>query len=99
MARLVVWGPALSLEIGRGEIRNVEPFFEALLFGLLRAANFAAVGWLARSPWSGINFGILSAIGLVAAYLILVTLSGDPAPHALRHHLASWQALRKRSAT
>jgi len=72
---LVVSGPALSLEIERREVRYAHPFFEALAFGLLRAASFGAAGWLARDAWFGINFGILSAIGFVATYLIL----GPPA--------------------
>jgi len=69
LAGLVVSGPALSLEIGRREVRYVHPFVEALAFGLIRAASFGAAGWLARDAWFGINFGILSAIGLVATYL------------------------------
>ena len=71
LAGLVVSGPALSLEIGRREVRDAHPFLEALAFGLLRAASFGAAGWLARDAWFGINFGILSAIGFVATYLIL----------------------------
>jgi hypothetical protein len=69
--RLGVSGPALSFEIERREVRNLHPFFEALAFGLLRAASFAAAGWLAKDAWFGNNFGILSAIGLVATYLIV----------------------------
>lgn len=71
LAGLVVSGPALSLEIGRREDRYAHPFSEALAFGLLRAASFGAAGWLARDAWFGINFGILSAIGFVATYLIV----------------------------
>src|SRR5271167_1380422 len=71
LAGLVVSGPALSLEIGRREVRYAHPFFEALVFGLLRAASFGAAGWLARDAWFGINFGILSAIGFVATYMIV----------------------------
>jgi hypothetical protein len=68
---LVVSGPALSLEIGRREVRDSHPLIEAVAFGLLRAASFGAAGWLARDAWFGIIFGILSAIGLIAAYMIL----------------------------
>lgn len=68
---LLVSGPALSLEIERRELRNVHPFVDALGFGLLRAASFGAAGWLAKDARFGINFGILSAIGLVATYLIV----------------------------
>jgi len=77
LAGLVVSGPALSLEIGRRDVRNVQPFFEALAFGLLRAVSFGAAGWLARNAWFGINFGILSAIGLITSYLILGPPPGD----------------------
>src|SRR5277367_290314 len=75
LAGLLVSGPALSLEIERRDVRDTHPFFESLAFGLLRAASFGAAGWLARDAWFGINFGILSAIGFVATYLIL----GPPA--------------------
>jgi hypothetical protein len=78
LAGLLVSGPALSFEIGRRETRYVHPFVEAVAFGLLRAISFGAAGWLARGAWFGINFGILSAIGLVATYLIL-----DPPPFEL----------------
>jgi hypothetical protein len=71
LAGLVVSGPTLSLEIGRREVRYAHPFFEALAFGLLRAASFGAAGGLARDAGFGINFGVLSAIGLVPTYLIL----------------------------
>ena len=71
LAGLLVSGPVLSLEIGRREVRYVHPFYEALAFGLLRAASFGAAGWLAKDAWFGISFGILSAIGLVATYLIV----------------------------
>jgi hypothetical protein len=66
LAGLLVSGPALSLEIGRHEVRDAHPQVEAVAFGLLRAANFGAAGWLARDAWFGINFGIFGAIGLVA---------------------------------
>src|SRR5260370_36454794 len=42
LAGLGVSGPALSFEIGRREVRNTHPFFDALAFGLLRAASFGA---------------------------------------------------------
>jgi hypothetical protein len=71
LAGLVVSGPALSLEIGRRNVSDAHPFVGALAFGLLRAASFGAAGWLARDSQFGINFGILSAIGFVAAYLIV----------------------------
>lgn len=71
LAGLVVSGPVLSIEIGRRNVRKAQPFSAALLFGLLRAAGFGAAGWLAKDMWFGINFGILSAIGLVAAYLTI----------------------------
>jgi hypothetical protein len=71
LAGLLVSGPALSIEFERREVREVHPFYEALMFGLLRAASFGAAGWLSRDPWFGISFGILSAIGLVATYLIV----------------------------
>ncbi len=68
---LVVSGPVLSVEIGRRNVRKAQPFSAALIFGLLRAVGFGAAGWLAKDMWFGINFGILSAIGLVAAYLTI----------------------------
>jgi hypothetical protein len=71
LAGLLAAGPVLALEIGRREVRNIHPFLEALLFGLMRAASFGVAGWLARDAWFGINFGMLSAIGYVATYLIL----------------------------
>jgi hypothetical protein len=71
LAGLLVSGPLLSFEIGRREVRNAHPFFEALAFSFLRAASFGAAGWLARDAWFGINFGIFSLIGFVAAYLIV----------------------------
>jgi hypothetical protein len=71
LAGLVGSGPALSLEIGRRNVSDAHPFARALAFGLLRAVSFGAAGWLARDSQFGINFGILSAIGFVAAYLIV----------------------------
>lgn len=64
LAGLLISGPALSLEIERREIRDDQPFSEALGFGLVRAASFGIAGWLAKDAWFGINFGILSALGL-----------------------------------
>src|SRR5215469_3352138 len=57
LAGLIVSGPVLSLEIERRDVRLVHPFFEALAFGLLRAASFGAAGWLAKDAWFGISFG------------------------------------------
>jgi hypothetical protein len=71
LAGLLVSGPALSLEIGRRDVREAHPVVGALVLGLLRAASFGAAGWLARDSEFGINFGILSAIGFVAVYLIV----------------------------
>jgi hypothetical protein len=68
---LLVSGPALSFEIERRDVRSVQPFVEALVFGLLRAVSFGAAGWLAKDAWFGISFGILSAIGFVGAYLLV----------------------------
>jgi hypothetical protein len=75
LAGLLVSGPALSIEIGRRNVRSLHPFFEALAFGLLRAVSFGAAGWLSKDSWFGIVFGILCAIGFVATYLIV----GPPA--------------------
>jgi hypothetical protein len=71
LAGLLISGPALSLEIERREIRDDQPFSEALGFGLVRAASFGIAGWLAKDAWFGINFGILSALGLIATYEIV----------------------------
>ena len=71
LAGLLASGPTLSLEIGRRNFSDAHPFFGALAFGLLRAASFGAAGWLARDSQFGINFGIFSAIGFVASYLIV----------------------------
>jgi hypothetical protein len=79
LAGLLVSGPALSIEIGRRNVREIHPFFEALMLGLLRAASFGAAGWLSEDSWFGINFGIFCAVGFVAAYLIL----GPPAVTSL----------------
>lgn len=82
LAGLLVSGPALSLEIGQRNALEVHPFFQALAFGLLRAASFGAAGWLSKDLWFGINFGIFCAVGFVAAYLIVgppaVASSGRP---------------------
>jgi hypothetical protein len=79
LAGLLVSGPALSIEIGRRELRSVHPSFEALTFGLLRAASFGAAGWLSKDSQFGINFGIFCAVAFVAAYLLL----GPPADTSL----------------
>jgi hypothetical protein len=93
LAGLVVSGPALSLEIRRRDVRDAHPLFEALAFGLLRAASFGAAGWLALDFWFGVNFGILCAIGFTAAYLIV----GPPADVSSGHpHID--QAVLKRAA-
>jgi tetrahydromethanopterin S-methyltransferase subunit F len=68
-------GPALSIEIGRRNVRDIHPFFEALALGLLRTVSFGAAGWLSKDSWFGINFGIFCAVGFVAAYVIV----GPPA--------------------
>jgi hypothetical protein len=81
LAGLLVSGPALSIEIGRRGVREIHPFFEALLLGLLRAVSFGAAGWLSKDSWFGINFGIFCAVGFVAAYLIV----GPPANIGLGH--------------
>jgi hypothetical protein len=71
LAGLLVSGPALSLEIGRRENSRDLTAYEALAFALLRAASFGAAGWLAKDSWFGISFGVFSAIGLVATYLVI----------------------------
>jgi hypothetical protein len=71
LAGLLVSGPALSLEIGRRDHSRGLSHNEAVAFALLRAASFGAAGWLAKDPWFGVWFGVLSAIGLVATYLTL----------------------------
>src|ERR1700758_2749497 len=63
LAGLLVSGPALSIEIGRRSVREIHPFFEALVLGLLRAVSFGASGWLSKDSWFGINFGIFCAVG------------------------------------
>ena len=81
LAGLLVSGPALSLEISRRKVHDMHPFFEAVGFGLLRALSFGAAGWLSKDQWFGIDFGILSAIGFVAAYLVV----GPPPEIRSRH--------------
>ena len=76
---LLISGPALNIEIGRREVRRAHPVFEALSFGLLRAVSFGTAGWLSKDSQFGINFGILCAVGFVAAYLIV----GPPADASL----------------
>ncbi|MGO8804770.1 hypothetical protein [Candidatus Binatus sp.] len=77
LAGLLISGPALSLEMGRREVRSFHPLIEPLGFGLLRAASFGAAGWLAKDAWFGVSFGILSAIGFVAAYIVVGPPSFD----------------------
>jgi hypothetical protein len=81
LAGLFFSGPALSIEIGRRNVREIHPFFEALMLGLLRAVSFGAAGWLSKDSWFGIYFGIFCAVGFVAAYLIV----GPPANIDLGH--------------
>jgi hypothetical protein len=80
-AGLLFSGPALSIEIGRRNVRGIHAFFAALVLGLLRAVSFGAAGWLAKDSWFGISFGIFCAVGFVAAYLIV----GPPANIGLGH--------------
>lgn len=81
LAGLFGSGPALSFEIERRNVRDVHPLLEALAFGFLRALSFGAAGWLSKDSWFGINFGILSMIGFVAAYLMV----GPPADVSSGH--------------
>jgi hypothetical protein len=94
LAGLVGSGPALSLEIGRQNVSNANPFVGAVAFALLRAASFGAAGWLARDSQFGVNFGILSAIGFVAAYLIV----GPPPTDMNSGHPRIDKAVLKRAA-
>jgi len=71
LAGLLASGPALGLEIGRRNVGVAHPFVGAIGFGFLRAFSFGVAGWLSRDPQFGINFGILSAVGFVASYVIL----------------------------
>jgi hypothetical protein len=59
-----------GVEIERRNVRGTHSFLEALGYALPRAASFGAAGWLSKDAGFGIGFGILSAIGLVAAYLV-----------------------------
>ena len=79
LAGLLVSGPALSIEIGRREVRRIHPIFEALAFGLLRAVSVGTAGWPCKDSQFGINFGIFCTAGFVAAYLIV----GPPADTSL----------------
>jgi hypothetical protein len=81
LAGLLVSGPALSIEIGRRNVREVHPLFEAVAFGLLRAISFGAAGWLSKDLWFGVNFGIFCAVGFVAAYLVV----GPPTDTSVGH--------------
>lgn len=71
LAGLLFSGPALSIEISRRYVRDVHPFFEGMVLGLLRAVSFGAAGWLSKDSWFGINFGVLCAVGFVAVYFIV----------------------------
>ena len=81
LAGLLFSGPALSIEISRRHVRDLHPFFEALVLGMLPAVSFGAAGSLSKDFWFGINFGIFCAVGFVAAYLIV----GPPANIDLQH--------------
>jgi hypothetical protein len=80
LAGLLVSGPSLSVEIERRNVRGRHSFREALGYSLPRAASFGVAGWLSKDAAFGIGFGILCAIGLVAAYLVIgpPTISGRP---------------------
>jgi hypothetical protein len=93
LAGLLVSGLALSIEIGRRNVRDVHPFFETVAFGVLRAVSFGAAGWLSKDSWFGINFGIFCAVGFVAAYLIV-----GPPPDTTAGHLRIDKAVLKRAA-
>ena len=71
LAGLLVSGPSLSVEIERRNVRSRHFFLEALGYSLPRAVSFGVAGWLSRDAGFGISFGILSAIGLIASYLII----------------------------
>jgi len=75
IGRVVILRSRLSIEISRRNAREIHPFLEAMVLGLLRAVSFGAAGWLAKDSWFGIYFGIFCAVGFVAAYLIV----GPPA--------------------
>ena len=94
LAGLVASGPALSLEIEHRDVRDAHRFVEALAFGLLRAASYGVAGWLTRDARFGISFGLLSALGFIAAYLIVGPLPADM--HSGRPHIS--QAVLKRAA-
>jgi hypothetical protein len=80
LAGLLVSGPILSVEIERRNVRARHSFLEASGYSLPRALSFGLAGWLSKDAGFGISFGILCAIGLVAAYLIIgpPTIPGRP---------------------
>jgi hypothetical protein len=80
LAGLLVSGPILSVEIERRDVRGSHSFLEASGYSLPRALSFGVAGWLSKNAGFGISFGILCAIGLVAAYLIIgpPTIPGRP---------------------
>jgi len=80
LAGLLVSGPTLSVEIERRNDRGTRSFLETLGYSLPRALSFGVAGWLSKDAGFGIAFGILCAIGLVAAYMIVgpPTLPGRP---------------------
>jgi hypothetical protein len=82
LAGFLVSGPALSLEIGRRSSWDAHPLPEALAFGLVRALSFGAAGCLSKDLWFGINFGILSLLGFVAAYLMVGPPTDTGSGHA-----------------
>jgi hypothetical protein len=71
LAGSLISGPALSIEIRYRDFLEIHPFFEASTFGLVRGIGFGIAGWLSKDAWFGINFGIFSTLGLVAAYLVV----------------------------
>jgi len=91
LAGLLVSGPALSMEIRQRGVFEAHPFFEALAFGLVRAASFGAAGWFSKDAQFGISFGILSAVGFVGAYLIV----GPPAVIGLKHPRVNKTVVRR----
>jgi hypothetical protein len=80
LAGLLVSGPNLSVEIERRNVRGRHSFLEASGYSLPRAISFGLAGWLSKDGAFGISFGILCAVGLVAAYLIVgpPTIPGRP---------------------
>jgi hypothetical protein len=92
LAGFLVSGPALSLEIGRRSSRDAHLLLEALTFGLARALSFGAAGWLSKDSWFGINFGILSLLGFVAAYLMVGPPTDTGSGHAQHDRAVLYRA-------